>query len=68
MGGVCAAVYLLLMMLFMPFLFYPDIKSATIDDNSIHVKVEQVDLGRVLHKFPLGKVTMSFERCVRRWG
>ena len=64
MGGVCAAVYLLLMILFMPFLFYPDIKSAIIDDNNFHVKVEQVITGRLLHKFPLGKVILSFERRV----
>ena len=54
MGGVCAAVYLLLMVLFMPFLFYPDIRSATAD-----LKPPDVEGSRVLHRFPLGKVASS---------
>ena len=55
MGGVCAAVYLLLMILSMPFLFYPDIKSATTGDKA-DIERAQLQSGRVLHKFPLGKV------------
>ena len=58
MGGVCAAVYLLLMILFMPFLFYSDIKMATADQ-SAGVERSQIETGRVLHRFPLGKVNIA---------
>ncbi|KAG8531647.1 uncharacterized protein KY384_003278 [Bacidia gigantensis] len=58
MGGVCAAVYLLLMVLFMPILFYSDIKSATADLDPLDLENGhiQIDTGRVLHRFPLGKL------------
>ena len=59
MGGICAAVYLLLMVLFMPFLFYSDIKLATADLDPLDVESNQVNTGRVLHRFPLGKVPSS---------
>ena len=55
MGGVCAAVYLLLMILFMPFLFYSDIKMATANQ-AYDVERSQIETGRILHRFPLGKV------------
>ena len=55
MGGVCAAVYLLLMILFMPFLFYSDIKMATADQ-AFNLERDHVETGRVLHRFPLAKV------------
>ena len=56
MGGVCAAVYLLLMILFMPFLFYTDIILATADQIG-YMERDQIETGRVLHRFPLAKVT-----------
>ena len=56
MGGVCAAVYLLLMILFMPFLFYSDIKNATADSMDHNARTDSPSGGRVSHKFPVRKV------------
>ncbi|KAL9098998.1 MAG: hypothetical protein Q9163_005442 [Psora crenata] len=62
MGGVCAAVYLLLMILFMPFLFYRDIIMAAADA-VFDTERNQVEAGRVLHRFPLAKLA-SYQSAI----
>ena len=49
--------YLLLMVLFMPFLFYTDFVKATAD-TIVDIEPNQTDTGRILHKFPLEKVNV----------
>ena len=58
MGAVCAVVYLLVIIVFIPFPFYKDIVAATSGGGNREVVVErqQVDTGRILHKFPHNKV------------
>lgn len=58
MGAVCAAVYLLVIIIFIPFPFYKDIVAATSGggNRDVVVKVEQVNEGRFLHRFPHNKV------------
>ena len=58
MGAVCAAVYLLTLICFIPFPFYKDIVSATSgggnrDEEEV---LQQVETGRFLHRFPHSKV------------
>ena len=62
MGGVCAAVYLLLMIVFIPFLFYPDIKYATSGGGAVDLEAASSEHGRQLHKFPLAKVRTNGNR------
>lgn len=58
MGAVCAVVYLLTMIIFIPFPFYKEIVAATSGGGNRDVMVERQDIetGRILHLFPHTKV------------
>lgn len=57
MGGVCAIVYLLTIVTFIPIPFYKDIVAATSGggNRDVVVSTEQVETGRFLHRFPHSK-------------
>lgn len=58
MGGICAVVYLLTIIVFIPFPFYKDIVVATSGggNRDVVLNAEFVQQGRLLHKFPHSKV------------
>jgi UDP-N-acetylglucosamine--dolichyl-phosphate N-acetylglucosaminephosphotransferase len=58
MGAVCAVVYLLLMIFFIPFPFYKYIVAATSGggNRDVVLEVQEVETGRLLHRFPHSKV------------
>ncbi|KAK4644291.1 tunicamycin resistance protein [Podospora bellae-mahoneyi] len=59
MGGIAAVVYLLVIIVFIPFPFYKDIVAATSGGGNRDVVVsvvEGVERGRLLHKFPHSKL------------
>lgn len=58
MGAVCAVVYLLIIIMFIPFPFYKDIVAATSGggNRDVVLELEQVQTGRFLHRFPHSKV------------
>lgn len=58
MGAVCAIVYLLALIFFIPFAFYKDIVAATSGggNRDVVVEIQHVETGRYLHRFPHGKV------------
>lgn len=58
MGAVCAVVYLLTLIVFIPFPFYQDIVAATSGGGNRDVVLEPQQLanGRILHRFPHSKV------------
>jgi UDP-N-acetylglucosamine--dolichyl-phosphate N-acetylglucosaminephosphotransferase len=58
MGAVCAVVYLLIIMLFIPSAFYKDIVAATSGggNRDVILHVQQVETGRFLHRFPHNKL------------
>ncbi|KAH8691372.1 putative UDP-N-acetyl-glucosamine-1-P transferase Alg7 [Talaromyces proteolyticus] len=58
MGAVCAVVYLLVLIAFIPFPFYKDIVAATSGGGNRDVVqvVEHVEMGRYLHRFPHNKL------------
>ncbi|KIW05880.1 uncharacterized protein PV09_03076 [Verruconis gallopava] len=58
MGAVCALVYLLIVLLFIPTAFYKDIVAATSGggNRDVILHVEQVETGRFLHRFPHNKL------------
>ncbi len=58
MGGICAIVYLLVVIVFIPFPFYKDIVAATSGggNRDVVLQVEHVQQGRLLHRFPHSKV------------
>ncbi|KAH6687739.1 glycosyl transferase family 4-domain-containing protein [Plectosphaerella plurivora] len=58
MGAVCAAVYLLVIIVFIPFPFYKDIVAATSGggNRDVVLQVEYVQKGRFLHRFPHNKL------------
>lgn len=58
MGAVCAVVYLLVIIIFIPFPFYKDIVAATSGGGNRDVlkDVEIIETGRFLHRFPHSKV------------
>ncbi len=62
MGAVCAIVYLLTIIIFIPFPFYKDIVAATSGGGNRDVVIElrQVETGRLLHRFPHSKVGSIF--------
>lgn len=64
MGAVCAVVYLLVIIMFIPFPFYKDIVAATSGggNRDVILEVEQVETGRFLHRFPHNKVGLSMLR------
>ena len=58
MGAICAVVYLLVVIVFVPFPFYKDIVAATSGggNRDVVLQVEHVQQGRFLHRFPHGKL------------
>ncbi|KAJ6444376.1 UDP-N-acetylglucosamine-dolichyl-phosphate N-acetylglucosaminephosphate transferase [Purpureocillium lavendulum] len=58
MGAVCAAVYLLTVIVFIPFPFYKDIVAATSGggNRDVVLEVQEVNQGRFLHRFPHNKL------------
>lgn len=58
MGAVCAVVYILCMICFIPFPFYKDIVAATSGGGNRDVVMHEefVQEGRFLHRFPHSKV------------
>ncbi|KAJ5671196.1 UDP-N-acetylglucosamine-dolichyl-phosphate N-acetylglucosaminephosphotransferase [Penicillium longicatenatum] len=58
MGAVCAVVYLLSLIIFIPFAFYKDIVAATSGGGNRDVVIEDqhIEMGRYLHRFPHGKL------------
>lgn len=56
MGAVCAVVYLMCMIVFMPFPFYEYFVASTSGGGNRDVTVEEVETGRLLHRFPHNKV------------
>ena len=61
MGAVCAVVYLLTIIIFIPFPFYKDIVAATSGGGNRDVVVElhTVETGRLLHRFPHNKASKT---------
>lgn len=61
MGAVCAVVYLLILIVFIPFPFYKDIVAATSGggNRDVPMLVEVVEKGRFLHRFPHSKVSLE---------
>jgi UDP-N-acetylglucosamine--dolichyl-phosphate N-acetylglucosaminephosphotransferase len=58
MGAICAVVYLLTVMVFIPWPFYKDIVAATSGggNRDVILEVQQVETGRFLHRFPHSKL------------
>ncbi|KAH8789466.1 UDP-N-acetylglucosamine:dolichyl phosphate N-acetylglucosamine-1-phosphate transferase [Hyaloscypha sp. PMI_1271] len=58
MGAVCAVVYLLIIIVFIPFPFYKDIVAATSGggNRDVVIELEHVQTGRFLHRFPHSKL------------
>lgn len=58
MGAVCAMVYLLTVIVFIPFPFYKDIVAATSGggNRDVVLEIHHVNQGRLLHRFPHNKV------------
>ncbi|KAK4213789.1 glycosyl transferase family 4-domain-containing protein [Rhypophila decipiens] len=58
MGAICAVVYLLVVIIFVPFPFYKDIVAATSGggNRDVVLHVEHVQQGRFLHRFPHSKL------------
>lgn len=64
MGAVCAVVYILTVIVFIPFPFYKDIVAATSGGGNRDVMLERQELetGRTLHLFPHSKVSSGLTR------
>ena len=62
MGAVAAVVYLLTVIVFIPFPFYKELVAETSGGGNRDVMLElhDVENGRVLHRFPHSKVSSSF--------
>lgn len=62
MGAVCAVVYLLIIIVFIPFPFYKDIVAATSGggNRDVVMELDIVQTGRFLHRFPHSKVRTKF--------
>ncbi|SPO05844.1 probable UDP-N-acetylglucosamine:dolichyl phosphate N-acetylglucosamine-1-phosphate transferase [Cephalotrichum gorgonifer] len=58
MGAVCAVVYLIAIIVFIPFPFYKDIVAATSGggNRDVVLEVQYVNEGRFLHRFPHSKL------------
>ena len=58
MGAICAVVYLLALIIFIPFPFYKDIVAATSGggNRDVVISIQEVEMGRFLHRFPHSKV------------
>ena len=68
MGLVCALVYLLTLIVFIPFPFYKDIVAATSGGGNRDVMMErqQIETGRSLHRFPHAKVKSWLFLCMMK--
>ncbi|KAL1843358.1 hypothetical protein VTJ49DRAFT_1945 [Mycothermus thermophilus] len=69
MGAVCAAVYLFVMILFVPFVFYRDVVAATSGGGNRDVVLPQaqqldVERGVFLHRFPHSKLASYLSAMV----
>ena len=67
MGAICAVVYLLIIIVFIPFPFYKDIVAATSGGGNRDVvkEIDIVQTGRFLHRFPHSKVCpRSILKCL----
>lgn len=65
MGAICAVVYMLIIIVFVPFPFYKDIVAATSGGGNRDVVMEEIEIvqtGRFLHKFPHSKVSLDNRR------
>lgn len=69
MGAVCAVVYLLVLIFFIPFAFYKDIVAATSGggNRDIVLEVHHVETGRTLHRFPHDRVRILGNLFAWRW-
>lgn len=69
MGAVCAVVYLLVLIFFIPFAFYKDIVAATSGGGNRDIVLEDhhVETGRTLHRFPHDRVRILRILFVRFW-
>lgn len=58
MGAISAVVYLLTIIIFIPFPFYKDIVAATSGggNRDVVIPIQEVEMGRFLHRFPHSKV------------
>jgi UDP-N-acetylglucosamine--dolichyl-phosphate N-acetylglucosaminephosphotransferase len=65
MGAICAVVYLLIIIVFIPFPFYKDIVAATSGGGNRDVVYpsQSVDQGRFLHRFPHSKVRFTLSEA-----
>ena len=63
MGAICAVVYLLVVIIFIPFPFYKDIVVAASGGGNEEFVMERhhIQAGRILHKFPHNKVRISMQ-------
>lgn len=61
MGAISAVVYLLIIIVFIPFPFYKDIVAATSGggNRDVVIALDHVNTGRLLHRFPHSKVYKS---------
>ena len=62
MGAICAIVYLLTIIVFIPFPFYQDIVASTASGGGLELDLERqrVETGRMLHRFPHSKVMIFY--------
>jgi len=65
MGAVCAVVYLMVMIVFMPFPFYEYLVLSTSGGGNRDITVEEVETGRMLHRFPHNKVLSTWPVSLR---
>lgn len=70
MGAVCAIVYLLMIIVFIPFPFYKDIVVATSGggNRDVVLHTEHVQEGRFLHRFPHNKVRTYLDLLLHNSG
>ncbi|KAI5308510.1 tunicamycin resistance protein, partial [Ascosphaera atra] len=57
MGAICAVIYVLIIIVFIPFLFYKDIAAATSGggNKDVVMAIDQIEFGRHMHYFPHSK-------------
>ena len=68
MGAVCAVIYLLTIIIFIPFPFYKDIVAATSGggNRDVMLDLHEAENGRILHRFPHSKVSQQFFHAYSR--
>lgn len=62
MGAVCAVVYVMIMIVFIPLPFYEYLVADRIKYGVTTLTVEEVETGRMLHRFPHYKVRLKENR------